>query len=128
MTYERRVMLETKRKLGYDALGVMEGHLEGRAFFVGDHYSIADIALYAYTHVADEVGAATEIMESNATPFRVKCNPYFGRGIRPGPIRSHSRLARTSEGAARSHPDNPSLIRQTRPFSTCSQKEGPVWR
>jgi glutathione S-transferase len=120
MTYERRVMLETKRKLGYDALGVMERHLKDRAFFVGDHYSIADIALYAYTHVADEVRAAT--------PFRVKCNPYFGRGIRPGPIRSHSRLARTSEGAARSHPDNPSLIRQTRPFSTCSQKEGPVWR
>jgi glutathione S-transferase len=56
MTYERRVMLETKRKLGYDALGVMEGHLKDRAFFVGDHYSIADIALYAYTHVADEGG------------------------------------------------------------------------
>ncbi len=56
MTYERRVTLETKRKLGYDALGVMEGHLEDRPFFVGDHYSIADIALYAYTHVADEGG------------------------------------------------------------------------
>ena len=56
MTYERSVMLETKRKLGYDALGVMEGHLEDRVFFVGDHYSIADIALYAYTHVADEGG------------------------------------------------------------------------
>ena len=56
MTYERRDMLETKRKLGYDALGVMEGHLRDRTFFVGDHYSIADIALYAYTHVADEGG------------------------------------------------------------------------
>ena len=56
MTCERRVMLETKRKLDYDALGVMEGHLEDRAFFVGDHYSIADIAFYAYTHVADEGG------------------------------------------------------------------------
>ncbi len=31
-------------------------HLKDRAFFVGDHYSIADIALYAYTHVADEGG------------------------------------------------------------------------
>ena len=47
-------MLETKRKLGYDALGVMEGHLKDRTFFVGDHYSIADIALYAYSHVAGE--------------------------------------------------------------------------
>jgi glutathione S-transferase len=34
----------------------MERHLEGRGFFVGERYSIADIALYAYTHVADEGG------------------------------------------------------------------------
>jgi glutathione S-transferase len=56
MTEERRNALETRQKLGYDALGVMEGHLKDRRFFVGDHYSIADIALYAYTHVADEGG------------------------------------------------------------------------
>ena len=56
MTEERRVMLEPKRELGYAALGVMEGHLKDREFFVGDRYSIADIALYAYTHVADEGG------------------------------------------------------------------------
>ena len=56
MTEERRVALETKRKLGYDALGVMEGHLKSRDFFVGGRYSVADIALYAYTHVAREGG------------------------------------------------------------------------
>ena len=54
MTEERRVMLEPKRKLGYAALRVMEGHLKDREFFVGDRYSIADISLYAYTHVAHE--------------------------------------------------------------------------
>ena len=32
----------------------METHLAGRAFFVDDRYTIADIALYAYTHVAEE--------------------------------------------------------------------------
>ncbi len=48
--------LEPKRKLGYAALGVMEGHLKDREWFVGNRYSIADIALYAYTHVADEGG------------------------------------------------------------------------
>ncbi|MGH7949169.1 MAG: glutathione binding-like protein, partial [Candidatus Binataceae bacterium] len=53
---ERRAVLESKRKLGYDALGVMELHLKNRAWFVGERYSIADIALYAYTHVADEGG------------------------------------------------------------------------
>ncbi|MDH3378821.1 MAG: glutathione S-transferase family protein [Gammaproteobacteria bacterium] len=41
---------------GYGALGVMEQHLATRTFFVRDTYSIADIALYAYTHVADEGG------------------------------------------------------------------------
>jgi glutathione S-transferase len=56
MTEERRSALETKQKLGYDALGVMEGHLKANDFFAGGRYSIADIALYAYTHVAGEGG------------------------------------------------------------------------
>ena len=41
---------------GRQALDVMERHLAGRRFFVGECYTIADIALYAYTHVADEGG------------------------------------------------------------------------
>jgi glutathione S-transferase len=60
---ERRAGLARIIKGGYDALGVMESHLGGggegdhaREFFVGGKYSIADIALYAYTHVAHEGG------------------------------------------------------------------------
>jgi glutathione S-transferase len=45
-----------KRDQGHAALGVMESHLGGRSFFVDDRYTIADIALYAYTHVAHEGG------------------------------------------------------------------------
>jgi glutathione S-transferase len=41
---------------GEGALDTMERHLSEHEFFVGDRYSIADIALYAYTHVADEGG------------------------------------------------------------------------
>src|ERR1700754_2097056 len=41
---------------GIAALEAMERHLAGRAFFVGDGPTVADIALYAYTHVADEGG------------------------------------------------------------------------
>ncbi len=48
--------LEPKRRLGYAALGVMEGRLKGHNLFVGDRYSIAGIALHAYTHVAHESG------------------------------------------------------------------------
>jgi len=56
MDEEKKRQLPQKQKLGYDALGVMEGHLAKRTFFVGERYSIADIALYAYTHVAGEGG------------------------------------------------------------------------
>jgi glutathione S-transferase len=56
MNEERRLSVETKRKLGYDALVVMDGHLRDRSFFVANRYSLADIALYAYTHVAHEGG------------------------------------------------------------------------
>jgi glutathione S-transferase len=56
MTEKRRTALEAKQKLGYDALGVMEEHLKDNDFFVENRYSVADIALYAYTHVADEGG------------------------------------------------------------------------
>lgn len=48
--------LEEKRPRGYAALDVMEQHLHAHDFFVGGRYSIADIGLYAYTHVAHEGG------------------------------------------------------------------------
>jgi glutathione S-transferase len=49
-----RSQLADKMERGYAALGVMESHLAKHGWFVGERYSIADIALYAYTHVADE--------------------------------------------------------------------------
>jgi len=48
--------LAEKQQKGHDALAVMETHLSDRDFFVGRDYSIADIALYAYTHVAGQGG------------------------------------------------------------------------
>jgi glutathione S-transferase len=53
---EHRNELSEKQERGYHALQVMEGHLGSSEFFVADRYSIADIALYAYTHVAREGG------------------------------------------------------------------------
>ncbi|PAP98162.1 glutathione S-transferase family protein [Mesorhizobium mediterraneum] len=41
---------------GNKALGVMNKHLAGRAFFAGEALSVADIALYAYTHTAEMGG------------------------------------------------------------------------
>ena len=48
--------LPTLAEKGNAALAVMERHLESRRFFVGEQLSIADIALYAYTHVAEQGG------------------------------------------------------------------------
>jgi len=47
---------KSMHKLGYKALKVMEQQLIRTPFLVGDHFSIADIALYAYTHVAHQGG------------------------------------------------------------------------
>jgi glutathione S-transferase len=47
---------KVKHEGGLRALTAMESHLAGRRFLVAERYTIADIALYAYTHVADEGG------------------------------------------------------------------------
>ena len=52
----RRAELPRLLEQGHAALTIMEAHLAGRTFFVGGRYGIADIALYAYTHVAEEGG------------------------------------------------------------------------
>jgi glutathione S-transferase len=46
--------LDERLAAGYRALDAMERHLDGRTWLVGDGMTLADIALYAYTHVADE--------------------------------------------------------------------------
>jgi glutathione S-transferase len=50
----QRHALDDWMEEGYRALGVMEKHLRRNRFFAADRYTIADIALYAYTHVAHE--------------------------------------------------------------------------
>ncbi len=50
----RHAELPDRMIKGRAALGVMETHLSRQRFFVAETYSIADIALYAYTHVAHE--------------------------------------------------------------------------
>jgi len=52
----QRSLIPGKREAGEAALRLMDEHLTGRAFFVADRLGLADIALYAYTHVAEEGG------------------------------------------------------------------------
>ena len=53
--------LEERTAAGYRALGAMERHLEtGRDWLVGDGMTLADIAVYGYTHAAEEGGFELE--------------------------------------------------------------------
>ena len=56
MTAAPQALLPEKQEGGCAALSVMEAHLRESEWFGGDTMSIAEIALFAYTHVADEGG------------------------------------------------------------------------
>jgi glutathione S-transferase len=58
--------IEARRRGGYAALDAMERHLASREFLVGERFTIADIALYAYTHVAGEAGFEMDRYEAIA--------------------------------------------------------------
>lgn len=60
MPSDRKAEYESKHAGGYHALGVMETQLDRNPYFVGSQISIADISLFAYTHVADEGGFSLE--------------------------------------------------------------------
>jgi glutathione S-transferase len=65
-----------KRLAGYAALTVMNSHLAAQEFFVTGRYSIADIALFAYTHVADQGGFELERFPAvTAWVARVRAQP-----------------------------------------------------
>ena len=53
---DEEVGLAVRQAAGYRALDAMESHLSGHEFLAGGDYSLADISLYAYTHVAHEGG------------------------------------------------------------------------
>ena len=54
LTDAQRMQMTGKREAGLHALDLMDKHLAERKWFVADQFSLADICLFAYTHVADE--------------------------------------------------------------------------
>jgi glutathione S-transferase len=70
--------IKQKHEPGYAALSLMEKHLTSHTFFVGERYTIADITLFAYTHVADEGGFnLTQFPAIQAWIERVKAQPRY---------------------------------------------------
>ncbi|HEY9804212.1 MAG TPA: glutathione S-transferase family protein [Leptolyngbyaceae cyanobacterium] len=71
-------IITEKQKSGYAALAVMEQHLQSHSFFVGNKYSIADIGLFAYVHVADEGGySLAEFPAIQLWLERVRNQPHY---------------------------------------------------
>jgi glutathione S-transferase len=74
----RRAELPRLQERGHQALAVMEGELARREFFVDGGYTIADIALYAYTHDAPAGGIALDAYPAlRAWLARVEAQPGF---------------------------------------------------
>jgi glutathione S-transferase len=80
-----------KVEAGRAALEALERGLEGRAFLVGDGYTVADLSLYAYTHVAADAG-----MDMDRFPLirawlrRVESQPSFVNDLEPYPSNAYA--------------------------------------
>jgi glutathione S-transferase len=82
-----------------DALAALERHLDGREFFVAGRYTIADIALYAYTHVAHEAGVATDPYPAfEAWLERVAAQPGHMNDLAPYPRNAGEQTGRSIYG------------------------------
>jgi len=81
---------------GVQMLGLLDGHLHDRAFLLGDGYTIADIALYGYTHVAHEAGLPMdEFPAVQAWLERVAQQPGYMNDLVPYPPNARAGAGRS---------------------------------
>jgi glutathione S-transferase len=84
------------RAAGHEMLGVLDAHLRGREFFVADRYSVADIALYGYVHVAHEAGVGMDEHPEVARWLeRVAAQPGYMNDLEPYPANARPGLSRS---------------------------------
>jgi glutathione S-transferase len=75
---EQEARLQEKMAPGYRALDVMDRHLATYEYFAAGHYTVADVALYAYTHVAHEGGFSLASFPAiNDWLARVRAQPGY---------------------------------------------------
>jgi glutathione S-transferase len=88
---QRPEVLAQKVETGRAALGVLERHLAGREFLAVDRYTVADISLYAYTHLAPQAGIDPAAFPSvQAWLERVAAQPGFVNDLEPYPPSAHA--------------------------------------
>ena len=82
----RDELVKRWQKLGRHTLDVLERQLAGNDFLLGTEYSVADIGLYAYTHLADDAGIElADYPAVEAWLRRVEGTPRFMNDLEPYP-------------------------------------------
>jgi glutathione S-transferase len=91
--------VERRRAAGHKVLRVLQQHLQERDFMVGGRYSVADISLYAYLHVAHEAGFDLADYPAVAAWLeRVEATPGFMNDLEPYPPNSRLGQSRSKYG------------------------------
>ncbi|HWJ31903.1 MAG TPA: glutathione S-transferase family protein [Gaiellaceae bacterium] len=87
---------QRRRAASYDVLELLDAHLAGHDFFVGGAYSVADIGIYGYVHVAGEAGLdLTAYASLRAWLDRVPEQPGYMNDLEPYPSNSHAGASRS---------------------------------
>jgi glutathione S-transferase len=87
---------ERRRPAAYEVLALLDAHFSRRDFFVGDAYSVADIGIYGYVHVAHEAGLDLEPYAALRAWFaRVEAQPGYMNDLEPYPPNSHVGASRS---------------------------------
>ena len=88
---QRREVWELHRAAGAAALGIVERHVADHEFLAGGRYTVADISLYAYSHVAHEGEIDLEPLPAvRAWLARVESQPGFVNDLEPYPPTAHA--------------------------------------
>jgi len=88
---ERPEAFEQRREAGESALETLDRYLADRRFLVADRYSVADIALYAYTHIGHEAGIDMSAYPAIAPWLaRVEATDGFANDLEPYPANAHA--------------------------------------
>ena len=85
-----------RRDASYEVLALLDSHLRKRDFFVGDAYSVADIGIYGYVHVAPEAGIELE-RHANVLAWvrRVEAQSGYMNDLVPYPPNAHAGASRS---------------------------------
>jgi glutathione S-transferase len=85
-----------RREASYEVLNLLDSHLAHRDFFLGKAYSVADIGIYGYVHVADEAGLDLGPYASlRMWLSRVQAQPGYVNDLEPYPPNARAGASRS---------------------------------